>query len=352
MESETIKLVRLSDDEKILFAELDPFEMLERKSTLPEFVLGAVSTDDSKDFDTPVGLMICDILPQVLLVKWLFVSPEKRGEGFGEELLNAAMTSAKAEGKKYLAYYISSEYGREMICPNEEDYLEYSGFEHDTSGLVNSEKLYVLPLVDEEEEYEAEPIDIFKDIYRKLEEIEEEEDSRLRSKVDIGDTDSDREGDEEFLPKLTTWELTAGEVANSSLVGPEKTFRDAIPLSRISLPVLGACIRQGLKQHSYSGFSGDLYSLPVDWFDMELSSCVLSDGKVRGIFLVHKSSDSEYLVEYLFDLQAGSQMQLMQMLRRSATVFAREYAPDTKMKIVSKRVVVKKLLEHLFGSDK
>ena len=27
-------------------------------------------------------------------------------------------------------------------------------------------------------------------------------------------------------------------------------------------------------------------------------------------------------------------------------------APDTKLKIVSRRVVVKKLLDHLFGSDK
>lgn len=344
MENASIKLVLLSDEQKILFSALDPFEMLVRKSNPLEFALGAVYTDEAAGCDMPAGLMICELLSQALLVRWLFVSPKERGKGFGDKLLNAAVTSAKAEGKDYVFYHIPNEYGRGMVCPNEEEYLEYHGFEQDRSGLFNSEKLYALPLTDDEKEYQEEPVDIFKELM--------EQGERLDHMSDAFGYGKGFQDNEELLPEMETWEFTAREVSQSSLTGDGKSFGDAAALSEISLPALGECLRHGLKQYSYSGLSGDLYKLPVDWFDMDLSSCVLSDGKVTGVFLVHKVSDDEYLAEYLYAMQSGSSKQLMQLLRRSATVFAKDYAPDTKLKIVSRRVAVKKLLERLFTSGK
>ena len=345
MDNSKMKMVRISDEEKVFFAGLDPFEILERKKPLPEFSLGVVLEDENGDSDVPVGLMICTLSRQVLVVNWLYVSPEHRGEGCGEELLNAAMSAAKSDGLKYVAAYLSAEYGREYICPSEREYLDYQGFVLDNNGRGGQGMLYMLPLVDDEQEYEEEPVDIFAGLYSELLRQEELEDLRLAEKVETACGSSDNE---ELLPDVEMWEYTASDISKSALAGDKKDYKNAIALSQISLPVFGACLKKCLKKHPYDGPSGRLYELPVEWFDIDLSSCVLEGGKICGIFLVHKESDSEYLAEYLFDMSSESRDHLLQMLMRSAAVFVKNCPPDTRLKVVSRKAAVKELVDNIF----
>ena len=69
--------------------------------------------------------------------------------------------------------------------------------------------------------------------------------------------------------------------------------------------------------HGMYGLLDDLPVLPVTRFDPDLSSCVITDGKVRGLLLVHRNTNGSYIVELLFAVQPDANINLLNMIRRS-----------------------------------
>ena len=69
--------------------------------------------------------------------------------------------------------------------------------------------------------------------------------------------------------------------------------------------------------HGKYGLLDDLPFVPVTRFDPDLSSCVITDEKVRGLLLIHRTLNGTYVVELLYALQPDANINLLNMIRYS-----------------------------------
>ena len=69
--------------------------------------------------------------------------------------------------------------------------------------------------------------------------------------------------------------------------------------------------------HGRYGLLDDLPFLPMGRYEPEISSCVITDGKVDGLLLVHKTLSEKFIVELLFAMKPDADLKLIKMMRRS-----------------------------------
>ena len=122
-----MKTVKVETNEKIMFRDLDPFAYLETEEMENELILGIC--EEGEENDTPVGLMICCYDETMLMIRWLFVDPDHRGKGCGDELISAAFKAAENGEISEVGALLTNDEDREQICPDEETYLKFHGFE-------------------------------------------------------------------------------------------------------------------------------------------------------------------------------------------------------------------------------
>ena len=124
-----IKTVLVDSSNVEYFAGCDPFSYVD--TGLPDtcFMVGAVRQADSGD--EPTGLIICESYYEYLIIRWLYVCPEYRGQGYGDALLSAAFDAGAAGKKTTLAVMFGNEPERKLICPGEREYFAYHGFDRE-----------------------------------------------------------------------------------------------------------------------------------------------------------------------------------------------------------------------------
>ncbi len=103
-----MKTVRIDETIVDAFRGMDPFETLDSLPVKGSFVLGSVAREG--DTDVPVGLLVGAIEEDRLVVYWLFVDPDYRGEGLGSNLLRLAFEEADRRDLSQVAARISDEY--------------------------------------------------------------------------------------------------------------------------------------------------------------------------------------------------------------------------------------------------
>ena len=118
-----MRIVRLTKEQREFFLGMDPFYMMERLEFPGSFALAALETDETTNTDLPVGLMICSTGKDRLVIEWLFVSPEHRMKGVGEQLVLAALEAAENGSLKTVCAYMNRTDQRERICSGEEQYF-------------------------------------------------------------------------------------------------------------------------------------------------------------------------------------------------------------------------------------
>ena len=168
-----MKLVLIKEEEKVLFAELDPFGFLDSEERVNELCFGAV--EEGEDGDIPVGLMICFHDDELMMVRWLLVAPEYRGKGYGDELLSAAFTAAQNAGLKEVGAYLTKDKDRELICPDEEMYLKMNAFDREVTVSDDGSRVFIADVYaeDDEEMEGIKPYDIFENLMKELEAAEQ-----------------------------------------------------------------------------------------------------------------------------------------------------------------------------------
>ncbi len=83
--------------------------------------------------------------------------------------------------------------------------------------------------------------------------------------------------------------------------------------------------------HGRKGILEDLAFLPMTWFDQDVSSCVQTDGKANGFFLIHKNAKDELVVDLLFAMEPDAKINLISMIRYSINAAVEKYPGDTKV---------------------
>ena len=342
-----MKIIELKDEQKIFFAGMDPFEILDKKQALSGFCLGAAVESEGKKSDTPVGLMVCLFRDDILIIRWLYVAPEHRKKGYGEELLSAALHVAREGGYKYISAYMPADYGREYICPDAEGFFKAHAFDESSRLANNGAKLLFGEVYkdDEAQDFNVEPYDIFENLLKKLEEEERLENLGLLNKVEMDDSKEDELIEPEHIT-LAIPDIATCEILNSSSVA-----KNIVSLSELTIPKLGRGIKRCSKKHKYMGGT-DLEMVSPEWFDLEVSVCALEEDEVCGLFLLHKDEEGAYWTEFLYDVSKNSSINLINMLKKASRVFVEKCPPNTKLNIKVYSGETKALLKKLFPKNK
>ena len=113
-------------------------------------------------------------------------------------------------------------------------------------------------------------------------------------------------------------------------------------------------LRQGLLSSMFIGIRGlieDIETIPLSWFERGISSCSLINGRVEGLFLVHKAADGTLMpVLFVNSHPDGkyARQDLLLMLRRSVAAITELYPPETPVKISFLRAQTRELVKKLF----
>ncbi len=113
--------------------------------------------------------------------------------------------------------------------------------------------------------------------------------------------------------------------------------------------------RSAVKSILFKGKVGlleDLAYLPMTWFDREVSSCSISNGKVDGLFLV-RATPSGVLMPVLFYAYGQDYVKnLVMMLIHSSEAAKKKYPADTVVKIGRKRKESRDMVSRLIPGIK
>ena len=91
-----MKTVLLTGDNLTRFLNMDPFDQAEVLGLEGSFALGI--TADTDGMDDPAGILIACAEDDRLVIRWIYVLPKYRGNGYGSELMYFAFEEAKRRG--------------------------------------------------------------------------------------------------------------------------------------------------------------------------------------------------------------------------------------------------------------
>ena len=89
---------------------------------------------------------------------------------------------------------------------------------------------------------------------------------------------------------------------------------------------VGNCILNNRK-----GLLQDMAFLPMEWFEQDVSSIVLTDERVSGMLLVHQMASRQLMVDLLFSSSGDSRMDLLRLMQHSIQAAVAKYPPDTRV---------------------
>ena len=334
-----MKIVYLDENQKQLFADFDPYEMLDRKRTSSEFFLGTALEENG--IDIPTGLMICTLEKDTIVIHWLYVAPKYRGMEMGSALLSTVFDMARKGEYKQVCAYLPKLYGRSYVCPKEDDYLEYHGFDKEWRLSEQGGRLLAADVSMSDETLILSPYDMFEKILKRLEEEENAYNAGLLSDSDEPETD-------EKLSAVENVSITAKDLEGTPLVKNINDMNDVGSLKDLTLNKLGRAISACLKKHPCMAYGEELNNISPDWFDAEISSYVEENDQVCGLFLVHKDEEGVFSTDYLCAIGEDSNNSLLKMLRYSASAFVEKYPSDTKVVVQVTTPEIKAIIKGIF----
>ncbi|MCR5452855.1 MAG: hypothetical protein K6F00_09530 [Lachnospiraceae bacterium] len=104
--------------------------------------------------------------------------------------------------------------------------------------------------------------------------------------------------------------------------------------------------------HGRKGLLEDIAWISKEWFEQDVSSCVILDGKVKGFFLIHKTPTGTLVLELLFAVDIDPKKTVLNLLRFSAREVIKRYPPETKILIRRHSSNVNALVKNLFPDKK
>ena len=118
-----MKITFMNDKNKDFFTDMDPLLFLEREELKNRLCLVAAMEDEETGFDDPAGVLLISQEKDRLVFEWLYVKEEYRARGVGEKLLLAGCDAAVQQGLPYGSAMVSRDPDRELICPQDAEYL-------------------------------------------------------------------------------------------------------------------------------------------------------------------------------------------------------------------------------------
>ncbi len=145
--------------------------------------------------------------------------------------------------------------------------------------------------------------------------------------------------------------VTLGLLRNSKLVKTQKPPAHIRDIGSLSAPQY----RNALKKILFRGHNGileDIAYLPMNWFDTDISSCVVSGDLIPGLFLIRKTPSGMLIPALYFAYGADFKRNLLYMLTYSAQKAMQCYPPETPVLIMRKNAPIRGLSDKLIPGQK
>ena len=113
--------------------------------------------------------------------------------------------------------------------------------------------------------------------------------------------------------------------------------------------------RQGVTNCMFCGRVGineDLAMLPMEWYEEEVSCCIMADDKVTGFLLIHRKPSGMLMPVLLYAGGVDARKEMLNMLCFSVNAAAAKYKPDTKILISRHDEKTRALTSYLFPGKK
>ena len=104
--------------------------------------------------------------------------------------------------------------------------------------------------------------------------------------------------------------------------------------------------------HNRKGLLHDLAFLPMEWFEQDVSSVVLTDNRVSGVLLIHQLASKRLSVDLLFSSSGDAKIDIIRMIARSIRAATEKYPKDTPVLIRRHDKNVSALTGRLFPNVK
>ncbi len=116
-----------------------------------------------------------------------------------------------------------------------------------------------------------------------------------------------------------------------------------------------AQFRQGVTNCMFAGRSGlneDLAMLPMEWYDKDISSCVITDGKVKGFLLIHRRPSGILMPVLLYASGVDAKKEMLHMMRFCINAAENKYPAETTVVICRYDDNTRSLSSYLFPGKK
>lgn len=92
----------------------------------------------------------------------------------------------------------------------------------------------------------------------------------------------------------------------------------------------------------------NIETLPITWFELQASSCVLIDNEVNGLVLVHKQSEEELEIVLIYSSAEIDKLDTIRMIKMSLESIYNNYKPETELVIRYSSLEEEQLINKMF----
>lgn len=145
--------------------------------------------------------------------------------------------------------------------------------------------------------------------------------------------------------KVTLRELSRLPIINGSIP------RYIVPISSLTIEQF----RKGILKcasDKRKGLLEDLEFLPMNWYDKDVSSCVLTENGINGFLLVNHTASGRIVVDLLLAYEPEAGQNLIHMMNLSLKKALKKYSKDTIVKLVIHNEVSEALIKKLFPNKR
>lgn len=298
-----MKISRLTREQRDYFLDMDPMMKMDWLDFPNAFALAATTQQNGSDI--PLGLMICSTQAHRLIIDWLCVSAAHRMQGIGEQLLLEAFSIARKSGLGVVAAYINEEYGRGLVCRDQEQYFMDRSFDsvHPLCGewLMNLRTLAAQPFFHQQKHqpdtgHVPQVVPLRKMSVAMIRDAVSDLQARPHTA-----TLYDMDGTADYFdPDLSFFLMEDGQVSGGFLV--QCIRRDAVTMTEnILYPVLlHAETEQGIRALLFASLQAavakydkdtDVHVVLTDWFYERACTHILPDRRISNKILISCIAD-------------------------------------------------------------
>lgn len=141
--------------------------------------------------------------------------------------------------------------------------------------------------------------------------------------------------------------MQVGELNKSPLALKRMNMENIAPVGSLSIQQFRRIISNCMACKK-PGHMDDLMWLPADWFEPDLSCCILTEEGAKGVFLVHKTVSEKLEVQLMQGFAQALPQDILKMIQYAMISGGENYASETQIVINCCDVDTEALVEKLF----